>query len=351
MMATPAPPPTPLTAPDAPMSSGSRVFESLLARLATTADDRIRNISAATLTLGALMKAVKAARHDAAGSIPTWRIVQRLCYFANARDTSVRSDTFRVVRHLIVDRETASFVIRERIVLCVVRALDREPKLMWERVQALKVARALLDHAPDLAPLVIIRALLAIATFSLSGVTGGGAAPAPAQPQQRGGAQGEAGPVPMAMGRRPAPGMLVDGGGGVFGDDAAGQSSAAAAAASEHDPLRRVALDTLRAACLSPALLPRLAAAGVVSALNAAVVDLAVSTQVRGARAGCPPPHPTVRHQYPSPSSLHAGCRLGRTAPRDSLAGRVCPSYATLLRPPRDVRTSSSPLHRLCWRW
>lgn len=263
-------------------SSGSRVFESLLARLATTADDRIRNISAATLTLGALMKAVKAARHDAARSIPTWRIVQRLCYFANARDTSVRSDTFRVVRHLIVDRETASFVIRERIVLCVVRALDREPKLMWERVQALKVARALLDHAPDLAPLVIIRALLAIATFSLSGVSGGGAAPASAQPQQRGGAQGEAGPAPMAMGRRPAPGMLVDGGGGgVFGDDAAAQSSAAAAAASEHDPLRRVALDTLRAACLSPALLPRLAAAGVVSALNAAVIDLAVSTQVR----------------------------------------------------------------------
>jgi hypothetical protein len=154
---------------------------------------------------------------------------------------------------------------------------------MWERVQALKVARALLDHAPDVAPLSIIRAILSIATFSLTAVTAGGA-PLQAQPQQQRG--GEAGPgAPMAMGRRPAPGMLVEGGGaagGAFAEDAIAQAAAAAAAA-EHDPLRRVALDTLRSACLTPALLPRLAAAGVISTLNAYVVELAVSPQV------CPP--------------------------------------------------------------
>lgn len=252
----------------APSLGSSRVFETLLARLAATADDRIRNISAATLVLAALMKAVKAARHEAPGSIPTQRIVQRLCYFASARDTSVRSDTFRIIRHLVVDRETALLVIRERVVLCVARSLDREPKFMWERVQALKVARALLDHAPDLAPLAVIRALLAIATFSATSSS--------QQPPQRGagGEPGAGAAAPIAMGRRPAPGMLAEGGGGgAFTEDPS-------AAAVEHDPLRRVALDTLRSACLSPALLPRLSSAGVIATLSASIADLAVTPQV-----------------------------------------------------------------------
>jgi hypothetical protein len=266
------------------------VFESLLSRLSVTADDRIRDIQSATQLLIALVKAIKVARRDnAAHTIPTQRIIQRLCYFGSARDTGVRSDTFRIVRHLIVDRESALCVVRERMVLSISRALDREPKLMWERVQALKAARAIMDFAPEATPFIVLRSLLAIATFSIPTAPSGGGGAGAAAPQARAGgaaADVEGAAAPMAMGRRQAPGVLDGGMGGGFADDGVGGAGAASSSPAsqpppeQHDPLRRVAVDTLRSACLSPLLLPRLSAVGVVTALCAAVVDLAVSPQV-----------------------------------------------------------------------
>ncbi len=91
-------------------------LSSLLQQLDAIADDRIRDLKACKAVLAALLRCVKAVTHAggaAALSPSVPRIARRLCYFANARDTSVRGYSLRAARHLIVDEAAARVVCQE----------------------------------------------------------------------------------------------------------------------------------------------------------------------------------------------------------------------------------------------
>lgn len=117
----------------------------VLTQLDTVAEDRIRDAKAAKSLLTALIRCVKAVRKHAAVLLPTQRILDRLCYYANARDSGIRSGTFRAARYVVVSESAAIELVHTRLMLSIVRSLEREPKYLWERVQALKLARAIVE--------------------------------------------------------------------------------------------------------------------------------------------------------------------------------------------------------------
>ena len=145
----------------------------VLAEMTVVAEDRIRDSKRATQLLAALLRLVLAAR-AARAPLPTLAIVRRLCYYANSNGTIIRSATLRVLRLVAVDRGGALAVLGERLLLSLVRSLERPPAYVWERVQALRLARKLLSLAPDSAPPALLRCLQAIASYVSEG-----SAPAP----------------------------------------------------------------------------------------------------------------------------------------------------------------------------
>ena len=201
-----------------------------------------------------------------------------MCYYANARDTAVRSGAFRAVYSAIADRTDAEVVLGERIVLSLARSLEREPRYIWERVQALKIVRQLMQLAPDVFPFSLLRSLVAIASYagveSVAGTpsTTNGAAVVGA------GAHGA---------RRGDAAAAADGEGDGDGLGAprarsnvatgANNSNDNVVASATSDNLRRLALETLRLATRERALLPRLAAAGAINAMIDAVLELSLS--------------------------------------------------------------------------
>jgi hypothetical protein len=245
----------------------------ILAHLDSVAEDRIRDARAAKSLLLQLIKAVKSAGRDGV-PLPVPRIVDRLCYFANARDTAIRSGALRTVRYLLVSAEAAVYVTSTRFVLSVVRSLEREPRYLWERIQALKVVRTLMDVAPASLPMAFLRSLVSIATY----VPSVGPAAGPGSPSGGPGAAGREGFAPG--GRAPGGGVVerVDQA-GAAGVGLQAPQAAAAQPAALPDNLKRVALDTLRCAALNPVLLPRVASCGGLAALMDAASELSAVKQ------------------------------------------------------------------------
>jgi len=132
------------TEPDAVLAT----LHAVLGQLDAVAEDRIRDAKAAKSLLTALIRCVKAARKHPGAPLPTQRILHRLCYYANARDSGIRSGTFRVARYVVVSEAAAVELVHTRLMLSIVRSLEREPKYLWERVQALKLARAIVEVRP-----------------------------------------------------------------------------------------------------------------------------------------------------------------------------------------------------------
>lgn len=116
----------------------------VLAQLDEVAEDRIRDAKTAKALLAALIRAVRSGQRERV-DVPVQRVLDRLCYYANARDTGIRSATFRTIRYVVVDREAAARLCKSRLVLSVIRSLEREPKYLWERVQALKVTKTIME--------------------------------------------------------------------------------------------------------------------------------------------------------------------------------------------------------------
>jgi hypothetical protein len=112
-------------APPSAASGPGGLLALVLDQLGVVAEERIRDARAAKLLLGSLIRAIKAAhreqgatRASIAAAVPAARILRRLCYFANARDTSIRSATLRAVRHVVTDADTAALVCQEVRGLC-----------------------------------------------------------------------------------------------------------------------------------------------------------------------------------------------------------------------------------------
>ena len=82
--------------------SGAGEIEELLRALDDVAAERIRDARTAKARLLSLIRAVRAAGACAgAAPVPVRRIAERLCYFANARDTTLRSGALRLARTLL----------------------------------------------------------------------------------------------------------------------------------------------------------------------------------------------------------------------------------------------------------
>lgn len=217
----------------------------------------------------------------------------------------------------------------QRMLLSMIRSLEREPRYVWERVQALKLARHCMCLAPSETPLALLKSLIAIAShtgvsesssssLSLSsnaavpGAAGGAANVGPTATAggggraganaggAAGGGGGDAGADGVGNGRPPVPG----GGGAAAAaanpDGAPGGPDAGAAAAPQAgmsssysssssapnnagpDNLRGPALETIRCAAVTPELLPLVASAGGITVLIDALMETAVGSSAGG---------------------------------------------------------------------
>jgi hypothetical protein len=282
------------------MDGSPLTFSSVLSHLDAVAEDRIRDGKQAKNALSSLMRVVRmamegdsivgsspsssslassAAAPFAPAALPIEAILGRLCYFANARDTAIRSAALRAARYVSIDRAAIAIVCRSRLVLSIVRSLEREQRYLWERIQALKLVKVMMERAPEILPMVILRSLVAIASYVAAP---SGAATASSQAGNPTSKQG--------TGNAAAAAAAV-GGNHAAGAPPTSTSSAASPSSPTHaisvDNMRRVALETLRTACHDVRLLPALKAAGVFPVLlDAAIVgaqtasDLDLSVQI-----------------------------------------------------------------------
>lgn len=83
--------------------------------------------------------------------------------FTVARDTRVRADAFRLLRHVLVEPASVVEFGRDRGLLALVRALEREGKFLWERTQAMKLAQHVLHSAPGHVPRALVRSFVVLA--------------------------------------------------------------------------------------------------------------------------------------------------------------------------------------------
>jgi hypothetical protein len=120
------------------------LIDHVLTQLDSVAADRIRDAKSAKSLLTSLIRVVRSALSGGA-AIPTSRILGRLCYYANARDTGIRSATFRAVRYAVVDSPGVAQLCQTRLIISIVRSLERDQKFLWERVQALKVVKLIIQ--------------------------------------------------------------------------------------------------------------------------------------------------------------------------------------------------------------
>jgi len=95
------------------------------------------------------------------------RIVIRTTYFLNARDSTVRVAAIVASRRAVgVDAGLAQLFLSTKSLLGLVRCLERDSHLHWERCQGLKFARLLMRVAPEAVPMALIRSLVAVAGCS-----------------------------------------------------------------------------------------------------------------------------------------------------------------------------------------
>ena len=80
-----------------------------------------------------------------------------------ARESGPRASALRVLRYVLASPGLVIEFGRDRGILALVRSLEREPSLVWERTQAFKLGKHLLTVAPGHVPRALIRSFVALA--------------------------------------------------------------------------------------------------------------------------------------------------------------------------------------------
>ncbi|CAK4241874.1 unnamed protein product [Aphanomyces euteiches] len=78
-------------------------------------------------------------------------------------DTSIRTAALRVLRYSIINRSSTAQALKLGVHLFVSRCIERESKLVAERIQALKVIRRIMDVDANQMPACVVRSIVAIA--------------------------------------------------------------------------------------------------------------------------------------------------------------------------------------------
>ena len=78
-------------------------------------------------------------------------------------DTTVRGAALRALRYIVTSAAGVGELRACGAHLHALRALEREPKFVWERMQALKLVRHVLHLAPEACPRGLVRSLVAVA--------------------------------------------------------------------------------------------------------------------------------------------------------------------------------------------
>lgn len=97
---------------------------------------------------------------DFVPSSPLFKCLRLLCV---DKEKVIRSQAFRTLRKLLSAEHPVKCMIQAKIDVFIARALDREEKYVWERMQALKLCRQIMEVAPHLMPKQIVMSLISIA--------------------------------------------------------------------------------------------------------------------------------------------------------------------------------------------
>ena len=164
----------------------------LLDKLDLSAESRISDVPLAKSLLLSLARSLggdSSHHHDLTFRR---RALLRTTYFLNARDSTVRVAAILASRRAVgSDAGLAQLFLSTRSLLGLIRCLERDSHLLWERCQGLKFARLLMRIAPEAVPMALIRTLVAVAGCAGAGSGGeassqaGGAAISNQHPQHQ----------------------------------------------------------------------------------------------------------------------------------------------------------------------
>lgn len=148
---------SPLNMPSHPVVDPPRELKDIVQKLQLESDPRI---------LGGLLnhlidvaKALPSVRHI----VPVKTVLTNLRRIAADGERNVRAQAFRAIRYILVDRDCVKEFFSLNIDVFVARALERDEKYVWERMQALKLVRCIMHIDPSLMTRTILQALVSVA--------------------------------------------------------------------------------------------------------------------------------------------------------------------------------------------
>jgi Rapamycin-insensitive companion of mTOR, N-term/Rapamycin-insensitive companion of mTOR, domain 5/Rapamycin-insensitive companion of mTOR RasGEF_N domain/Rapamycin-insensitive companion of mTOR, middle domain len=90
-------------------------------------------------------------------------LMKAVRYVVATKDRTLRSQAYRALRYMMRDEDTVADMLKVRMDILVARSLERDNKYMWERMQALKLIRAIMEVAPARMPRSLVQALVSVA--------------------------------------------------------------------------------------------------------------------------------------------------------------------------------------------
>lgn len=89
------------------------------------------------------------------------RCLRMLCV---DKDKTIRSQAFRCMRKVVMSETIANLLIETHTDVLVARALEREDRFLWERMQAMKLVKHMVDIAPGTITRSIVMALVSVSS-------------------------------------------------------------------------------------------------------------------------------------------------------------------------------------------
>jgi hypothetical protein len=106
---------------------------------------------------------IKIARTTSVQEVPFPDLLLSLRPHLSDKDTSVIGATFRCIRYITTESSHVELILQSHIHFYISRTLERDPRNVFERMQALKLAQRVLELDSSRMPRNVVRSLVAIA--------------------------------------------------------------------------------------------------------------------------------------------------------------------------------------------